>query len=82
MNRPHQATRPTRKPPFWAPPLRFNSIAAAGELARFGEAIDGRDPVARVGDLAALAGPSSLRDYEVSESTRILTTHAARRGAN
>lgn len=45
--------------------LRFNSIAAAGELARFGEAIDLGDPLARVSELAALAGPSRLRDYEV-----------------
>ncbi len=45
--------------------LRFNSIAAAGELARFGEAIGRGDPVARVSELAALAGPSRLRDYEV-----------------
>jgi maleylacetate reductase len=45
--------------------LRFNSIAAAGELARFGEAIGRADPVARVSELAALAGPSRLRDYEV-----------------
>jgi maleylacetate reductase len=45
--------------------LRFNSIAAAGELARFGEAIDRGDAVARVSELAALAGPSRLRDYEV-----------------
>jgi maleylacetate reductase len=45
--------------------LRFNSIAAAGELARFGEAIDRGDPVARVSELAAPAGPSRLRDYQV-----------------
>ena len=45
--------------------LRFNSTAAAGELARFGEAIDHRDPVARVSELAALAGPSRLRNYEM-----------------
>jgi maleylacetate reductase len=45
--------------------LRFNAIAAAAELARFGEAIDRGDPIARVGELAALAGPSRLRDYEV-----------------
>ena len=45
--------------------LRFNSIAAAGELARFGEAIYHEDPVARVSELAALAGPSRLRDYAV-----------------
>jgi alcohol dehydrogenase len=45
--------------------LRFNSIVAAGELARFGEAIGRGDPVVRVSELAALAGPSRLRDYEV-----------------
>jgi maleylacetate reductase len=45
--------------------LRFNSIAAAGELARLGEAIGRGDPVARVSELAALAGPSRLRDYQV-----------------
>jgi maleylacetate reductase len=45
--------------------LHFNSIAAAGELGRLGEAIDHGDPVARVSELAALAGPSRLRDYEV-----------------
>jgi maleylacetate reductase len=45
--------------------LRFNSIAAAAELARFGEAIDHEDPVARVNELAALSGPSRLRDYAV-----------------
>jgi alcohol dehydrogenase class IV len=45
--------------------LRFNSTAAAGELARFGDAIDSGHPSARVRELAALAGPSRLRDYEV-----------------
>lgn len=45
--------------------LRFNSIAAAGELARFGEAIGRADPIARVTELAALAGPWSLREYQV-----------------
>ena len=45
--------------------LRFNSIVAASELARFGEAIGRGDPVARVSELAALAGPSRLRDYKV-----------------
>jgi hypothetical protein len=37
--------------------LRFNSIAAGGDLAPFGEAIGGGDPVARVSELAALAVP-------------------------
>jgi alcohol dehydrogenase class IV len=45
--------------------LRFNTDAAASELARFGEAIDRGDPVALVSALAALAGPSRLSDYEV-----------------
>jgi maleylacetate reductase len=45
--------------------LRFNSIVAAGELARFGEAIGRADPIARVSELAALAGPLRLRDYQV-----------------
>jgi alcohol dehydrogenase class IV len=44
--------------------LRFNSIAAPGQLARFGEANGPADPLARVGELAALAGSSRLRDYE------------------
>ena len=45
--------------------LRFNSTAAAAELARFGKAIAHEDPIARVSELAALAGPSKLRDYAV-----------------
>jgi MFS family permease len=45
--------------------LRFNSTVAAGELARFGEAIGCASPIARVSDLAALAGSSRLRDYKV-----------------
>jgi maleylacetate reductase len=47
--------------------LRFNSTVAAGELARFGEAIGSADPVTVVGEFAALAGPSRLRDYQVPE---------------
>ena len=45
--------------------LRFNSIVAASELARFGKAMGHADPIARVSELAALAGPPRLRDYEV-----------------
>jgi maleylacetate reductase len=45
--------------------LRFNATVAAGDLARFGEAIGHDDPIARVSELAALAGPSRLRDYQV-----------------
>jgi maleylacetate reductase len=45
--------------------LRFNSMAAASELARFGKAIGSADPIAGVSELAALAGPPRLRDYQV-----------------
>jgi maleylacetate reductase len=45
--------------------LRFNADAARNELARFGEPIGRGDPVARVSELAALAGPPRLRDYQV-----------------
>lgn len=45
--------------------LRFNATVAAGELARFGEAIGDQDPIERVRQLAILAGPSRLRDYRV-----------------
>jgi maleylacetate reductase len=45
--------------------LRFNAVVAAGELARFGDAIGYQDPIARVGELAALASPGRLRDYRV-----------------
>src|SRR5262249_32058192 len=45
--------------------VRFNATVAAGELARFGEAIGHQDAIARVSELAALAGSSRLRDYRV-----------------
>src|SRR5919201_144430 len=45
--------------------LRFNETVAAVELGRVGEAIEREDPVERVSELAELAGPSRLRDYEV-----------------
>lgn len=45
--------------------LRFNSIVATSELAKFGRAIGHADPIARVSELTALAGPSRLRDYQV-----------------
>jgi maleylacetate reductase len=45
--------------------LRFNAAVAAGELARFGDAIGHEDPIARVSELAALAGSLRLRDYQV-----------------
>jgi maleylacetate reductase len=46
------------------PALRFNREVAADALARLGEALGG-DPVARVEELARLAGARRLRDYDV-----------------
>jgi maleylacetate reductase len=47
------------------PALRYNREVAAEGLARFGQAMDAPDPIARVCELAALAGPPRLRDYDV-----------------
>ena len=47
------------------PALRYNRDAAADEIARLGEAMGDGDAVARVSELAALAGSSRLRDYDV-----------------
>jgi maleylacetate reductase len=45
--------------------LRYNQEVAAAEIARFGEAMGNGEPIGRVSELAALAGPPRLRDYEV-----------------
>jgi maleylacetate reductase len=47
------------------PALRYNQQAAAAEIARLGEALNHGDPIQRVSELAALAGSSRLRDYDV-----------------
>lgn len=47
------------------PALQFNAEVAADEIARFGEAMDAGEPVARVHALAGLANPTRLRDYDV-----------------
>src|SRR5436305_1183192 len=48
------------------PALRYNQDVAAAEIARLGEAMHrGEDPISRVSELGALAGPSRLRDYKV-----------------
>jgi maleylacetate reductase len=47
------------------PAVRFNAVVAASELARFGDAIGYQDPIARVSELAELANPGRLRDYQV-----------------
>jgi alcohol dehydrogenase class IV len=47
--------------------LRFNADVAADAIARFGEAMGHGDGIARTQELAALAGPTRLRDYGVPE---------------
>lgn len=47
------------------PALRYNQPAAAREIARLGEAMEHDDAIGRVSELAALAGPSRLREYGV-----------------
>jgi maleylacetate reductase len=49
------------------PALRFNQPVAATEIARFGEALDAEDPIARTEELARLAGYERLRDLGVPE---------------
>jgi maleylacetate reductase len=66
------------------PALRFNTQYAPDAVARFGEAIGDRDdPAGRVEALAALAGPTRLRDLGVPENDlRGLAAAAAERGGN
>jgi maleylacetate reductase len=66
------------------PVLRFNTPFAPEAVARFGEAVgDPRDPAARVELLAALAGPTRLRELGVSEGDLPeLAASAAERGGN
>jgi maleylacetate reductase len=47
------------------PALGYNAEVAAAEIARFGEAMDHGEAIARVTELSALAGPSQLREYGV-----------------
>jgi len=49
------------------PALRFNEPVAAGEIARFGEAMGTDDPVDRVEELARLGGYERLRAFGVPE---------------
>jgi maleylacetate reductase len=48
--------------------LRFNATAARAEIASFGDAMGRGDPVTRVSELAALAGPTRLREYDVPQT--------------
>jgi alcohol dehydrogenase class IV len=63
------------------PALRYNREAAAEGIARFARAIDADDAIGRVSELAALAGPSRLRDYGVPrEDLASLSEAIAERG--
>jgi maleylacetate reductase len=63
------------------PALRYNQEVVSDEIARFGQAMDSDDPIGRAGELAALAGPSRLRDYEVPrEELAALAEAIAERG--
>jgi maleylacetate reductase len=66
------------------PALRFNSAFAADAVARLGEAVGAReDPAGRVEALAALAGPTRLRELGVPEADLPqLAADAAQRGGN
>jgi maleylacetate reductase len=66
------------------PVLRFNTQFAPAAVARFGEAVgEPRDPAARVEALAALAGPTRLRELGVPEDDLPeLAVSAAERGGN
>lgn len=48
-----------------APALRYNGGVAAAEIAELGRAMAADDPIARVDELARLAGPVRLREYGV-----------------
>jgi len=66
------------------PVLRFNAAYAPDALTRFGEAISAAaDPAGRVEELAALAGPTRLRELGVPEADLPgLAVAAAERGGN
>jgi maleylacetate reductase len=66
------------------PVLRFNTAFAPDAVARFGDAVGGAaDPAGRVEALAALAGPTRLRELGVPEGDLPgLAVDAAGRGGN
>jgi maleylacetate reductase len=66
------------------PVLRFNTAYAPDAVARFGEAVGApEDPAGRVERLAALAGPTRLRELGVPEGDLpALAVEAAQRGGN
>ena len=66
------------------PALRFNAAYAPEAVRRFGEAVGAPGgPVGRVEELAALAGPTRLRELGVPEADLPAVAHdAAQRGGN
>jgi maleylacetate reductase len=66
------------------PALRFNAAFAPDAVARFGEAVGAPgDPACRVEELAALAGPTRLRELGVPEADLPgLAVATAERGGN
>jgi maleylacetate reductase len=66
------------------PALRFNAAYAPEAVARFGEAVRAPDdPASRVEELAALAGPTRLRDLGVPDADLpAVAVDAAQRGGN
>jgi maleylacetate reductase len=63
------------------PALRYNREVAAEGIARFAGAMGVDDAIARVGELAVLAGPPRLREYGVPrEDLASLSTAIADRG--
>lgn len=63
------------------PALRYNRDVAADGIARFARAMDAEDAIARVSELAAMAGPPRLRDYGVPrEDLASLSEAIAERG--
>ena len=66
------------------PALRFNTAYAPDAVQRFGEAVGApEDPATRVEALAALAGPTRLRELGVPEGDLpALAADAAQRGGN
>jgi maleylacetate reductase len=76
---PHGAMNALCLPPV----LRFNAAAAAGEIARFAEAMGVGDAAARVEELARLAGFERLRDFGVlAEDLPEIAANAAARPGN
>ena len=65
------------------PALRFNEPVAGAEIARFGEALDADDPIARTEELSRLAGYERLRDLGVpqNELDEVAEATAVRAGA-